>query len=386
MGKNNRKQYDQNEVLSSGRTARHEINTSIVSNGTSNDARKYGMRQILVPLDGSPLAEMALPHAIGLARATSSGLLLMRVVPTYTPPISRVGPLGSMGPMYYDPTEIEQMYDEQPALARDYLHGVAERLASMKLQVETVVTEGIPEEMISRHAQEHPDILMIAMSTHGRSGVGRWLFGSVAEKVLQHAAVPVLLVHPDEERGEEILDLAAIQIPLYETVLAPLDGSLSAVQAFDQVQSLVKALSARLVLLSVASSPFDLKLVKRDASADWSAVPRSAPAMQMAEYLDLLSQKLAAEGIDVQAEVTYGDSLDEILKTANFVEADMIVIANHNHDTWGDHTVGRVVMSVAQMATIPLLVVRVEEHEYESSEDGERSATPAQASVIRTGR
>ena len=89
-----------------------------------------GGRRILVPLDGSPLAEQALPHAVALARATSSGLTLMQAIP----PISYVFPMaGTMGA----PEQFWKMYEEQPKIAGHYLHQMVERLASVKLRVDS---------------------------------------------------------------------------------------------------------------------------------------------------------------------------------------------------------------------------------------------------------
>jgi nucleotide-binding universal stress UspA family protein len=367
MEKNNR---NDEKVGADSLASKWDRAPGIVSSRTSSDALGDGNKQILVPLDGSPLAEMALPHAIALARATSSRVVLMRAVPPFELPLSSIGPIG---PMYYESTEVEELYDEQPELARHYLQGVVQRLASMKLHVEALVTNGTPEEVIVQYAQEHPEVLVIAMSTHGRSGVGRWLFGSVAEKVLHSSPVPVLLVRPGAQIEEKrILDSAAI--PLYKTLLVSLDGSLFAEQALDQAQPLARALDARVVLLSVVSTPLDLKLVKRGATADWSAMPRSTPAVQMVEYLDGMIQKLATASVTAQAQVTYGDRVDEILNAARFADADLIVMATHSNGGWGHLTAGSVAMSVAQMAPIPLLLVRPEKHHHTRREVGVQDA------------
>jgi nucleotide-binding universal stress UspA family protein len=376
MEGNNR---NQEKVRTNGHSNNEDHVSNIGRSDTSSNAPGDGNKQILVPLDGSLLAEMALPHAIALARATSSGLLLMRVVPPLDLPLSRIGPIGSMGPMYYESTVVDELYDDQPALARDYLQGVVERLVTMNLPVEASVTDGIPEDVIAHYAQEHPEVLVIAMSTHGRSGVGRWLFGSVAEKVLHGSPVPVLLVRPGEESAEkEILDPAAI--PLYKTLLVPLDGSLFAEEALDQAQPLARALDARLVLLSVASTPFDLKLVKRAATADWSVMPRSTQAVRMVEYLDGITRRLATANVAAQAQVTYGDRVDEILDAVRFADADLIVMATHGFSSRGYLMAGSVAMSVAQTATIPLLLVRAAEHKHTGREEGVRSALQVQES------
>jgi nucleotide-binding universal stress UspA family protein len=320
----------------------------------SNRSRVDG-KKVLVPLDGSALAEKALPHAVALARGTASGVVLMRVVP----PITLIEPMGAA---FANSAGLWDLYDEQPALAGEYLHAVAERLASLEVEVATHVGEGIPGEVIVGYAQEHPEVAAIAMSTHGRSGLGRWLFGSVAEKVLHSSPVPLLLVRPEAERTEQEMP-ELVDLPRYRTLLVPLDGSPLAEQALEQAHALARGVGARLVLLSVATTPFDLKLVKRDAEAEWSAAPWDTAAAHLAGYLDRITGGLADAGVAVQAQVSYGDVADEILKAARSVEADLIVMATHGRGGLGHLMVGSVAMRVAQAATVPLLLVRATERD-----------------------
>lgn len=304
-------------------------------------------KQILVPLDGSPLAEMALPPAVALARATSSGLLLMRMVP----PMTLIEPMGGL--LEASP-EVWELYEQQPELAKQYLQEVIERLRPTGLDIDTWITEGEPAESIIRYTQEHPEIVAIAMSTHGRSGLGRWLFGSVAEKVLHSSPVPLLLIRPEAE--PEYVDLAAV--PRFKTLLVPLDSSPFAEQALDYAQEFAQAVDGRLVLISVTSTPFDLKLVKPEVNAEWSAVPWGTPAELLVKYLDGIGEKLAATSVPVQARVTYGDAADEILKAAKYEGADIIVMATHGRSGLGHLLIGSTAGRVAQAATIPLLLVR----------------------------
>lgn len=281
-------------------------------------SRGSGGRRILVPMDGSAVAEMALPHAVALARATQSGLTLLGVVPPYTQPV--------------DPEEVVRLgleefwtpYEEQPEFAWHYFQKVAERLALTDVHVDTHVSEGAPAEMIVKYAQEHPDVAGIIMSTHGRDGVGDLIFGSVAENVLHSSPVPLLLARPESTKSEAP-DLAVGR--RYETLLAPFDGSPLARQAIDQAQLLARAVDARLVLLSVSSKPLDLKLVRRGAATEWSAMPRNMPDAQLVNDLDGIVEELATSGVRVEAQFTYGDIADEILKLAALVEADIIVMS-----------------------------------------------------------
>lgn len=149
-------------------------------------------RRLLVPLDGSALAEKALAHAQELARLFGSELILLRVVVS---PYTLVAPdliLAGADP-------------DLPALranAEAYLRSVASRLEGQGVTVRTVVCDGPVAETILDQAQAQ-DADLIVMSTHGRSGVRRWVYGSVAERVLQGAACPVLLIRAAETRNRE---------------------------------------------------------------------------------------------------------------------------------------------------------------------------------------
>jgi nucleotide-binding universal stress UspA family protein len=142
-------------------------------------------RRIVVPLDGSKLAEMALPQAEELARLTGAPIHLIWVV-DYTR-LERYGPY-ALALAYSD---AEPMLAEEIAIARTYLLGIEERLVATGLSVDSEVIQGrIARELVA--ASKPGDV--IVMASHGRGGVSRWLLGSVAEDVLRHTAVPVLLV------------------------------------------------------------------------------------------------------------------------------------------------------------------------------------------------
>lgn len=133
--------------------------------------------RILVPLDGSGCAENILPRVEELAEEKKAGICLLRVVSAHTFP-------------GVDPTEAEVKVVRE---AEEYLQTLKERLGAKGFDVDTHVRYGNDVEEIVDHAAMK-DIDMIAMSTHGRHGVKRLLFGSVAEKVLRHTPKPVFLV------------------------------------------------------------------------------------------------------------------------------------------------------------------------------------------------
>src|SRR5438128_346968 len=144
---------------------------------------------ILVPLDGSELGEAALAHAEGLARKLGSRVLLVRVANLPATLIGEVAPMG--GPM--PPELIEDAITAETDEARDYLTKIAQRLKDDGIAAEWEVVEGDPGRAIVETAHQRGADL-IAMATHGRSGLPRLFLGSVADRVLRESHLPVLLV------------------------------------------------------------------------------------------------------------------------------------------------------------------------------------------------
>jgi nucleotide-binding universal stress UspA family protein len=159
------------------------------------------IKRILVPLDGSELAERALPYAEELAHQFGATLVLVRVVNSVE--LSR-----SQAFSGYLPAEVyDTAFEDARQAAHEYLEATAKRLAADGLEVDWAMRTGDPAGEVVEHEREARADLVV-MSTHGRSGLGRWVFGSVADRVLRGGTVPVLLVrafgasHPARQRTE----------------------------------------------------------------------------------------------------------------------------------------------------------------------------------------
>jgi len=151
-----------------------------------NAATAVSLKTIVVPLDGSELAEAVLPTVTEVAKALNLEVVLCRAY--------ELAASAYYGSEAYLPN-YEEMTQQVRAEAEAYLREKAEVLKGAGLaKVSVVVVEGSGAEQIIRYAREHHDAL-VAMSTHGRSGVGRWVLGSVTEKVVRHSDDPVLVVH-----------------------------------------------------------------------------------------------------------------------------------------------------------------------------------------------
>ena len=154
-------------------------------------------RRILLPLDGSAMAEQALPHAITQAQCCGAELILLRVVE----PFPHVP-----GMSLADVATIRERTEEW---ARDYFKRITAELEGLGIPVQTVVVEGRPGPAITQYAEDN-QVDLLVLCSRGRSGLSRWLLGSVADRVVRGATVPVLLVRAqkvdDENQPQDILE------------------------------------------------------------------------------------------------------------------------------------------------------------------------------------
>lgn len=148
-------------------------------------------QSILVPLDGSPLAELALTEALALANLPESRVTLLHVIP----PIEDVISDG-------DVITIDQQWENRRIHAIRYLESIRTRPDWKNTKVGVAVEMGIPAEVILDFARNHK-IDRIVMSTHGRTGINRWVYGSVADKVLRAADRTVVLVRAGSPVGSQ---------------------------------------------------------------------------------------------------------------------------------------------------------------------------------------
>ncbi|MEO8456489.1 MAG: universal stress protein [Chloroflexota bacterium] len=153
----------------------------ILIHPTEHRAPISAIERIVVPLDGSELAEAALPYAEVLAKTLHTEMHLVRVIV----------PAAVLYAEEYLPGMLPVL-EEMEADAREYLAHVSKRLRSKGLKVTAEFRTGVPAHEVLEEACQPTD--MVVMSTHGRSGVDRWFLGSVADAVVRHGNIPVLVV------------------------------------------------------------------------------------------------------------------------------------------------------------------------------------------------
>jgi nucleotide-binding universal stress UspA family protein len=155
-------------------------------------------KKILVCLDGSELAEQILPYARQEALAFGAELVLLQVVPQ---PVAFSPGLPAAGPMPVQTDTMIEVAQQAARGAKDYLEELATPLREQVMKVETVATIGRAGQTIVDYAAKN-NIDLIAIATQGRSGLGRAVFGSVADQVLRESGLPILLIRPREAENK----------------------------------------------------------------------------------------------------------------------------------------------------------------------------------------
>ena len=143
-------------------------------------------KRILLPLDGSNLAEQAIPHAVAQAKCFQAELILLKVLEFFPKERHLSGDL------------VSETFDLATSLARQYLEWVATQLKPQDISVSVMTAEGRPHVQIIQFAETN-QVDLIVISTRGQSGLSRWLMGSVADRVVRGAGIPVLIIHAHDE-------------------------------------------------------------------------------------------------------------------------------------------------------------------------------------------
>jgi nucleotide-binding universal stress UspA family protein len=288
---------------------------------------------ILVPLDGSELAERALPVAERVARATAGTLLLARVVP-----ISRwaIDPPGlPLDPQLYRqlPEHIRNLLDREEQGALAYVGRVEAELRGRGLRVRSLVERGVPDATLL-DLEVDPPIGLVVLASHGRTGLARFALGSMADRLARYGRAPVLVVRPFGEVGRQVR---------LERALVPLDGSALAELAL----AMVHALAGR-----VLRSATLVRVVDPDLRAGETAEAR--------RYLDEVRGRLVAElagrECAIDSRVVYGHTAEQILACSD--DRDVVVMATHGRTGATRWALGSVADRVLQQVQIPLLLVR----------------------------
>jgi nucleotide-binding universal stress UspA family protein len=303
--------------------------------------------RILVPLDGSRLAEAILSDVLELAAQHRSEVVLLRVAMAHGLPGVEL-------------TEAQVRAVEE---AERYLAGMEPGLADRGVRVSSVVRYGRASEEILDHARTS-GIDLIAMSTHGRSGIGRVLLGSVAERVVREAPVPVFLRRAagagtggtDAGRREAGKAQAAPAALPIRHILCPVDFSRTAEAAMREAGLLARRFGADLTVLHVVYDPLDVTCLH---------IPHP-PQQQLREEMIREAERTLQDRVAralrslprVKTAVTVGPPFREIVRYAREQRVDLIVMGTQGLSGLDHLIMGSTAERVVRTASCPVLSIR----------------------------
>ena len=298
------------------------------------------INHILIPLDGSPLAECVLPHALTMARATNAYITLLHVVELPHPIIDKQA---------VDPLEWHLRKQE----AEEYLNHIASKLRSHNLKVEPVIMEGSPAESVIDFADAN-DVDLIAVSSHGRSGLSGWNVSSVVQKIILRSSKSLLLIRAYRSSGADLEEVR------YNRLFVGLDFSTRAEYILPVAIGLAEFYKADLILGMVIRKP---ELLHRfPLSADEESLIARLTDMNYraaSHYFDQLQSRLSPQEINLKTRLVVSDNvtaaLHDMVKQEN---PDLVMLVAHGHSGERRWPYGSVATSFIAYGTTPLMIMQ----------------------------
>lgn len=293
---------------------------------------------LLVPLDGSPLAERALPYAEDLARRANGRLVLTRAV---------------------EGDANDAPNDRQSAAlaeADTYLQSIAGSADKRGLAVQQSTPLGDVADQIAAEADGR-DASMIVMATHGRDGLARLFSGSVAEEVLQRTTRPIMLIRAGD-------DAPATDTPLQTgaRVLVPLDGTEFSEAALAPARDLARLLDGEVAMLSVITPPSPPAMSELSfAAAPYVAFDMEEAQRESQAYLERVAQQYGINPAQAHAIVEFGGTTEGIIEAIGEMGAAVVVMATHARSGLGRLFFGSTAADILHQITVPLVLQRIDE-------------------------
>lgn len=303
-------------------------------------------KRILVPLDGSALADRIVEQVKRLLVRKDYEVVLLSVVE----------PEGDLA------AREEKLQD-----ARDHVEGVRDALVDLGAVASARVVTGDPvEEIIAQAEKVQPEL--VAMATHGRSGLTRFVRGSVAEQVIRGCAAPVLVANPraldSMGEGRELR---------FRRILVPVDGSDVSLGVLPLVEDLARLYESEVLLLRVE---WTVPVAAAPYPAEVAAL---RPPKEVEASLEPVRRRLQQAGIRARALAAYGPEALEILDAADREQVDLVAMSTHGRSGLSRWIYGSVAEQVIRHCTRPLLVRRV----FKGSEAG--ASRPEAPTLARKG-
>jgi|LDZT01.1.fsa_nt_gi nucleotide-binding universal stress UspA family protein len=293
---------------------------------------------ILLPLDGSSLAELVLPHAVALSEAFNSKLTLLRVI--YKDNDEEQNNI--VNPMAWQIKKSE---------AEAYLKSVHNHLAEVNVDSEIKIMEGKPAQQIIDFAQNE-GVELIIMSSHGSSGVSAWNINSTVQKVLLRAFVPVMIIRAYQEQAGSLTGLK------YQRLFLPLDGSKRAECILPMAKSISSAQDSKVFLTHIIEEP---RLPRQ--------TPVSDEVKNIIEQLKDLNFKEANTYLAQLKEQFEPDRAETIIESSekpsitmhNIIDReqiDLVMLSAHGYSGESRWPYGKIALSFIVYGTTPLIIMQ----------------------------
>lgn len=298
-------------------------------------------KRILVPLDGSKSAETVLPYATALAKRLSHGVDFLAVIDV----VELARSVSAAESLLFN-----HLVEEEERRCNAYLDAIAKGFADVPARC--LVMQGHAADAIVETAAGEPESL-IAMATHGRSGIDRFLLGSVAEKVLRASTNPLLLVRAnDSVRAEDPTKLKSIVVPL--------DGSDLAESVLSFVADLAQKLQLEVVLFRAYAVPYGAYTAGEGFYDPVNLDSFLARLREESEnYLERKAAELKRRGLPhVSWVCKEGLGADEIIKFTRATPANLIAMCSHGYSGVKRWVLGSVAETVVRHSNVPVLVLR----------------------------
>jgi nucleotide-binding universal stress UspA family protein len=290
---------------------------------------------ILVPLDGSSLAESVLPHVKALAQLNGSQVILIRVLDQYE---------GCDDSDSVDPLD----WQIRKAEAWTYLEQVASRLVEAGLQTQIEILEGNAAERIVEYVQVN-DISLIVLSSHGQSGLTGWNVSSVVQKVILRARISMMIVRAYVPHTTPMDDMR------YQRIMVPLDGSQRAESVLPRVTALARSQDTQVLITHVVRQP---EMPRRTPlSAEDTELIERITERNRAEAEKYLAELKSRLDVNIETRLLISPSVTSALH--EFIEKehiDFVFMAAHGFTGDTRRPYGSTVVSFIAYGTTPLLI------------------------------
>jgi nucleotide-binding universal stress UspA family protein len=296
------------------------------------------IKHILVPLDGSALAECVLPHVWAIAQAFDAHITLLHIVVPH-----------EESKLAIDPLEWHLRKRE----AKSYLDKISARLQADQLKVNAVILDGSAAQGVIDFAQSH-DVDLIALSTHGQSGLSGWNINSVVQKIILGSFRSILLVRAYQSH---MIDFALIH---YKRLFVGLDCSTRAEYVLPIALRLAKVYNAQLVLGTVIQKPeLICRFLPMDDDVELAARIADRNYRMACQYLEQLYSQFSLLGIDLQSRLIVSNSITGSLHDLVEQEgSDLVMLVAHGHSSERRWPYGNIATSFITYGTTALLIAQ----------------------------